>query len=123
MRHHACPPLAERVDVDHGNGEQCAWCPRRELNSHWTLRTGQFYPLNYRDISKLLVGVRGIEPRASQSRTERSTDEPHPDLSRLILLPFTLKYNAGSTPGVDSAINLSGKLGKRRKNILQRLRQ
>ena len=25
-------------------------CPREESNLHWALRTGLFYPLNYRDI-------------------------------------------------------------------------
>lgn len=31
------------------------------------------------------VGVEGIEPSASRSRTERSTDEPHPEYPDYIL--------------------------------------
>ncbi len=39
---------------------QSDMCPREELNSHFTLRTGLFYPLNYGDKSFVPYHKKGL---------------------------------------------------------------
>lgn len=46
------------------------WCPRRESNSHFALRTGQFYPLNYEGCYGLILLRRLCPPEVDPPLAE-----------------------------------------------------